>query len=296
MHMPDHILSPQVALAMGGASLVALGYTIQKLRHGLHTVEPLQSASVAACIFVIQMLNVTIPGTTASGHIIGAALAVALLGRYMALLVMVAVVSIQALFFADGGLMALGANLFNMAVLPCLVLAPVLNHYVPETRALLRTSVLAALSVVIGALAVCGEMFISHGGQVVGSAFLQDMVIMHALVGVMEVVVTALLVMALQKNPKPLWFVSLAAVGLVFSHGASQNPDALEWSLERMMFGLFTTGSGQGTLTWLQKLLALAPDYQLPMPGGTFLAGSLGALLVALFVFVVHQSRRSSPL
>ena len=79
---------------------------------------------LGAFVFAAQMVNFSIPGTGSSGHLGGGLLLAILLGPHAALVVIASVLTVQALFFADGGLLALGANLFNLGVLPCFVVYP----------------------------------------------------------------------------------------------------------------------------------------------------------------------------
>ncbi len=75
------------------------------------------------------MINFTIPGTGSSGHIGGGILLAMLLGEFPALLTIASVLVIQCLIFADGGLLALGANIFNMGVIPCLIVFPIIRMF-----------------------------------------------------------------------------------------------------------------------------------------------------------------------
>ncbi|MDE5963686.1 MAG: energy-coupling factor ABC transporter permease, partial [Alistipes sp.] len=128
MHMSDALVSPEVAATAGAASLLLLGTAVRKLRRQRHEDErlvPLMGVT-GAFVFAAQMINFTIPGTGSSGHLIGGILLAALLGPWAALLTLASVLILQCLLFADGGLLALGCNLFNMAVLSCLVAYPLI--------------------------------------------------------------------------------------------------------------------------------------------------------------------------
>ena len=111
MHMADALLSPAVGGAMWAGSLGALIYCAKKMKEKMdEKMIPLMGV-LGAFIFAGQMINFTIPGTGSSGHIGGGMLLAILLGPYAAFLVIASVLVIQALFFADGGLLALGANI-----------------------------------------------------------------------------------------------------------------------------------------------------------------------------------------
>ena len=127
MHMADALLAPAVAATMYVASGTAAGVSIHKLRKeeklGIEdTSKRLPTMAVtAALVFAGQMINYTIPGTGSSGHLCGGMMLSAILGPYAGFLSMISVLVIQCLFFADGGLMALGANIWNMAFYGCFV-------------------------------------------------------------------------------------------------------------------------------------------------------------------------------
>ena len=115
MHMADALLSPAVAATMYVASGAAASVSIKKLRQDNEPQKLPTMAVAAAVVFAGQMINYTIPGTGSSGHMCGGMMLSALLGPYAGFLSMIVVLTIQCLFFADGGLMALGANRWNMA-------------------------------------------------------------------------------------------------------------------------------------------------------------------------------------
>jgi cobalt/nickel transport system permease protein len=127
MHMADALLSPAVGLGMWALSTGSIAVSTAKIKHQELTEKQLPVMAVTGSfVFAAQMINFTIPATGSSGHITGGVLLSGLLGGYPALLTMTAVLMIQCLFFADGGLLALGCNIFNMGVIPCLIVYPLL--------------------------------------------------------------------------------------------------------------------------------------------------------------------------
>jgi len=130
--MADALLSPGTAAVMYAASGAAAGISVYRLKkQDLTEKVPLMAVS-AALVFAGQMINYTIPGTGSSGHLCGGMLLSALLGPEAGFLSMITVLLIQCLFFADGGLMALGANVWNMAFYGCflgyyLIWRPIVN-------------------------------------------------------------------------------------------------------------------------------------------------------------------------
>ena len=116
MHIPDGFLSTITSLLFWIVSLVVVGYALSKVNRDLNEKKLPLMGVLAAAIFAGQMLNFTVIGGT-SGHLMGSAIATILLGPWPAVLVMTTVVTVQALIFQDGGLLVLGANIFNMAVI-----------------------------------------------------------------------------------------------------------------------------------------------------------------------------------
>src|SRR6185369_6797856 len=124
MHMADALLSP----AVGGTMLVAtagtIAYCSAKVRKELDDRKVPLMGVLGAFLFAAQMINFSIPATGSSGHLGGGVLLSILLGPYAALLTIASVLVVQALFFADGGLLALGCNIFNLGVFPAFIAYP----------------------------------------------------------------------------------------------------------------------------------------------------------------------------
>ena len=116
MHIPDGFLSVTVSIVLWIISIAAVAYSLKRVNKELGERQVPLMGVLAAAIFAGQMLNFTVAGGT-SGHLVGAAIATILLGPWAAVLVMTSVVSIQAIIFQDGGLLALGANIFNMGLI-----------------------------------------------------------------------------------------------------------------------------------------------------------------------------------
>ncbi|MFL7808633.1 MAG: energy-coupling factor ABC transporter permease [Anaerolineae bacterium] len=120
MHIPDGFVNTGTSVVTWVASAGGLSYAVRRVNKELGERQvPLMGVS-AAFIFAAQMLNFTVAGGT-SGHLLGGALAAILLGPWAGMLVMTSVLAVQALLFQDGGLLALGPNVFNMAVVGVLV-------------------------------------------------------------------------------------------------------------------------------------------------------------------------------
>ena len=115
MHIPDGFLSTEVALACAVPAAAAVGIGLRQANRTLDERRVPLLGVTAAFVFAAQMLNFPVAGGT-SGHFLGAALAAILLGPWLACLALAVVLGVQAFVFADGGLTALGANVFNMGV------------------------------------------------------------------------------------------------------------------------------------------------------------------------------------
>lgn len=192
MHIPDGFISTGTAAVTWVASAGSVGYAARRVRQELDERRVPLMGVTAAFIFAAQMLNFTVAGGT-SGHLLGGALAAILLGPWAGMLVLTAVLAVQALVFQDGGLVALGANAFNMAVVGVLVGWVVytgLKRLMGErTWGTLVSGFAAAwLSVVIASLAAAVELAVS--GTSPWGVVLPAMGLVHVLIGIGEGLIT----------------------------------------------------------------------------------------------------------
>lgn len=270
MHMADALLSPAVAVTMFAASGAAAGISIYQLKkENEETAQRLPTMAVtAALVFAGQMINYTIPGTGSSGHLCGGMLLSALLGPQAGFLSMIVVLTIQCLFFADGGLMALGANVWNMAFYGCfvgyyLIWRPILRcgwFSKMGAKAGQRARIVAAsligcvVTLQLGAFSVVLETSLSGITELPFGAFLALMQPIHLAIGLVEGLITAaVLSYVYESRPELIREVDLsdsrvsarqslvgtilvlavaaAVVGGGISQLASANPDGLEWAL-----------------------------------------------------------------
>ncbi len=192
MHAPDGFLSVPIAALLWAATIAAIAVAVRKTNETFdERAIPLMGVT-AAFIFAAQMFNFQVVGGT-SGHLLGGALAAVLLGPWAGTLVMAAVIAVQALVFQDGGLVAMGANIFNMGIVGTLggyaayrALARLLGG---EERARIPAAGIAAwLSVVAGAAAMAVELGLS--GTTSLPVALAAMVGLHVLIGIGEALVT----------------------------------------------------------------------------------------------------------
>jgi len=292
MHIPDGFLSMGVLIVCWVLSIIAIGLALTRTRKSLGERQVPVMGVLAAFIFAAQMLNFTIAGGT-SGHFLGAALAAILLGPWAAMLTMTTVVALQALLFQDGGLLALGGNILNMAVI-----GPVVAYgFYRGVRTLLgnrRGSTLVAgfvaawVSIVVAAVACAMELGFS-GTSPIGIA-LPAMAGIHALIGIGEGLITVgalALVTATrpdlveaERAPAPagmrwVWGgLAIAIVLALFSPLASPYPDGLERVAEDL-----------GFIERAQEpFYEVIPDYVFPGISNealaTIAAGIVGTLIV----------------
>jgi cobalt/nickel transport system permease protein len=198
LHIPDGFLSGGVAAVAAALAALAVGIALRVSGRELDESRIPMLGVLAAFIFAAQMLNFPVAGGT-SGHFLGATLAAALLGPWLACLVMTVVISVQAFAFADGGITALGANVLNMGVLGALLagllLGTVVRVLAPSRRAFLASvGVVAWLAVMIGAAATSFELAISD--TVPLGTVLPAMLGVHALIGIGEAAITVAAVAA----------------------------------------------------------------------------------------------------
>ena len=270
MHMADALLSPAVAATMYVASGTAAGISIKRLSGDENTQKLPTMAVASALVFAGQMINYTIPGTGSSGHMCGGMLLSALLGPEAGFLSMIVVLTIQCLFFADGGLMALGANIWNMAFYGCfvgyyLIWRPIMKsrmfenlgpHAAQRARIIAASIIGCVITLQMGAFSVVLETTLSGITELPFGAFCMLMQPIHLAIGIVEGLITAaVLTYVYETRPELICEVDLSEdaaagrsskslgtviitlavavliVGGVFSHFASSNPDGLEWAL-----------------------------------------------------------------
>lgn len=306
MHIPDAMIDAKTAVATGVLAAAGLGLALRRARIELPPRRVPLMGLAAAFVFAAQMLNFPVIAGT-SGHLVGSVLAVALLGPSAAIVVISAVLIVQCLMFNDGGVTALGANIFNMAIVGC---AAGYAVYRPLTRLFpgRRGQVLAAAfagwcTTVLAAVAAAAE--ISFAGRVAWTRVLPAMAGIHMLIGIGEGLITAIVLVAIARL-RPDLFPDQAPIGssarsysvaigygLVISLGvalflsplASQSPDGLESVAEQQGFGIRETET--------PVLISPIPDYRLPgiesETIATSIAGAIGTVVVFGLSFLLAR-------
>ena len=210
MHIPDGFIDLPTSAAFAAASSIAVAGAVKGARRQLSEQSAPLAGLTAVFIFAVQMLNFPVAAGT-SGHLIGAALAMVLVGPYAATLALVVVLIIQAFLFADGGLTALGLSIFNMAVISVWVSFAVfmlLKKILPKTKSWLvvATFISALISVPAAAVGFVIQYAIGANATFSVGAVLSAMVGTHILIGIGEAIITALTLSAVLASRSDLVF------------------------------------------------------------------------------------------
>jgi cobalt/nickel transport system permease protein len=289
--MADALLSPAVGATMWAGSMAAIGYSSKKLKENIDNKTIPLMGVMGAFIFAAMMINFTIPGTGSSGHIGGGMILTVILGPYAAFLAISSVLMVQALFFADGGLLALGCNIWNLGIYPCFIAYPLIYKPIAgDGTSIRRISIAAIISVIIalqlGAFSVIMETLLSGESELPFGTFVLLMQPIHLAIGLVEGIITAGIISYVKKvrpeilqasnTLRPLEtsisiknvlvvFIILAVVtGGALSWFASTHPDGLEWSIEKVTGKGELAGKTSGIapiLKEIQEKTAFLPDY-----------------------------------
>ena len=203
MHIPDGFINPVTAVTMFAVSIAFLAWSWKKVKGDYPQSFVALLAISSAFVFAAQMINFPIVAGT-SGHLVGGTFLAILLGPYAAMLSMTIVLLMQAFFFADGGLIAFGANVFNMAIIGGLsfFVVKLLTRNSKSTRRFASSVFIASwFSVVIGSLAAAFEIGFSPAFAGVGGIMITIPAILfwHVMIGLGEGAITTTLVMSLQR-------------------------------------------------------------------------------------------------
>jgi cobalt/nickel transport system permease protein len=305
MHIPDGFLSVAVSITFWVISVVVIFFALRETNKTLKEKDVPVMGVLAAAIFAGQMLNFSVTGG-ASGHLLGAALAMILLGPWAAILTMTVVVSVQALIFQDGGLLALGANIFNMAIIGTSVSYAVYHLFLKLTGkknwGIAASGFAAAwVSILIASLSCALQLALS--GTSPAQIAVPAMAGIHALIGIGEGLITAgALVFIGAVRPDLLsqdgssssksrgifaGGIGIAVLLAILSPLASSHPDGLEWVAEQQNF----------LAAAKNPFFNVIPDYVLPGVQSealaTILAGVIGVIIVLALSIGIAQNRKT---
>ena len=289
MHMADALISPAVGGTMWAISGGIMAYCARRVKESLKdNLVPLMGV-LGAFIFTAQMINFSIPGTGSSGHLGGGLILAVLLGPHAAFLVIASVLTVQAFFFADGGLLALGCNIFNLGFYPAFIAYPFLYRVIAQDRYVSARAIFAAMAAAVaglqlGAFSVVLETKASGLSDLPFGTFVLLMQPIHLAIGLVEGLTTAVVVSFVARarpevmptasslagmpvNARPVLLGLLMATvfaGGILSWFASTHPDGLEWSIAKVTGKEEVAGRESGLrkrLSAMQETTAVLPDY-----------------------------------
>ena len=275
---------------MWAASAGAIAYSSRKVRTGLDERKVPLMGVLGAFLFAAQMINFTIPATGSSGHLGGGMLLAILLGPNAAFLTIASILFVQALFFADGGLLALGCNIFNLGFFPAFIAYPLIYRNIAgrtpghgrQSAAIILASV---IGLQLGAFAVVLETVLSGVSSLPMQKFVLLMQPIHLAIGLVEgLVTTAIVSFIIKARPEILTDADVAGpetrqpfrklvlgllaaallTGGILSLFASDKPDGLEWAIQKVTGteALATPQQGiHGAMASVQEKTSFLPDY-----------------------------------
>lgn len=314
MHMADALVNPTVAGLMYGCSAIAAGYSIKKVRMENEPKKIPVMGVMGAFVFATQMINFTVPGTGSSGHLCGGILLSAILGPFAGFLTMIGVLAIQCLMFADGGILALGCNIWNIAFYGCfigslLIWKPIMKKGASKGKIIAASIIGSILTLQIGAFSVAIETLGSGISDLPFLTFISVLQPIHLAIGLIEGLITAaVLCFIYEARPELLCDIgkslkekegriSFRKVMVIFSLltiliaggvslVASEYPDGLEWSIEKITNSTEIEVSGEvyDSFEKVQGTTSVLPDYNFKdsdLAIGTSLSGIIGGVVVA---------------
>ena len=297
MHLPDGFLDTKTALLSTGAAAAGVGIALRQVRLSLPPRQMPMLGLAAAFVFAAQMLNFPVAGGT-SGHLVGGVLTAILLGPSAAVLVLTCVLLVQCLMFADGGLTALGANVFNMAIVSvcggyfAFRLAKRLIRMEEQRSTVFAAAFAGWFGTVLASVSCAGQLAFSKTAP--WSITFPAMTNVHMVIGIGEGVATALVTLAvLRARPELVagtqesvaasrlgfWgYGLLVSLGLVLFVA----PFACPWpdGLESVARALGFEGRAAAPLP------APLADYRLPFIGSATTATAVAGLIGTLLAFV----------
>ncbi|HSQ40576.1 MAG TPA: energy-coupling factor ABC transporter permease [Anaerolineales bacterium] len=301
LHIPDGFLNLVISLLFWAITAVTVWIAISKTNKSLGEKQVPLMGVMAAFIFAAQMLNFPVAGGT-SGHFLGGALAAIVLGPWAAILVMTAVISVQALLFQDGGLLVMGANIFNMGLLTAAIGYGLYRAAAGRSAGMryAAAGIGAWIAVLAAALVTSLQLWLSGTSQL--QIVLPAMLGVHVLIGIGEAIITVAAISFIERTRPDLldekatttkggrgWVyagVVIALLVVLLSPLASAFPDGLERVAENVGF----LDLGQSAP------YEILPDYTIPFLGetalSTIVAGAVGALVLLGLMIVIGQGLR----
>jgi len=295
MHMADALISTTVGGTMLAVTAGTSAYSVRRVNRDFDEKKIPLMGVMGAFVFTAQMINFTIPGTGSSGHIGGALLLAILLGPHAAFLCMASILLIQALFFADGGLLAWGCNVFNMSFYACFLAYPLIYKKIagtkPTPKRIFTGAILSSVvALQLGAFSVVIETLLSGITELPFGTFVLLMQPIHLAIGIIEGIITGAVIMFVWKaRPELLerageggsfsgvstkkviagFVVAAVVIGGCLSWFASAYPDGLEWSMFKTAgtTELESREDVHKALGNVQEKTSILPDYSFKSSG-----------------------------
>ena len=289
MHMADALINPAVGGTMWIVTAGLIAFCARKVKQTMNDKLVPMMGVLGAFIFAAMMINFSIPGTGSSGHLGGGLILTILLGPYAAFLVISSVLVVQAFFFADGGLLALGCNIFNLGFFPAFIAYPFIYRVIARDehgtlRAWIAAMVAAVVGLQLGAFGVVLETKASGISELPFGAFILLMQPIHLAIGIVEgLAMAAVVAFVARARPEALFpaqaalesrnsirplliglLIAAAIVGGAASWFASTHPDGLEWVIAKVSGQAEVSGTQDNLhkgLGQLQEKTAFLPDY-----------------------------------
>jgi cobalt/nickel transport system permease protein len=315
MHMADGLISINIGVIFTIVSVIMMVLALRHIKQDHDDKKIPIMGVMGAFVFAAQMINFTIPATGSSGHIGGAILLCIILGQYPAFLSLCSVLIIQCLFFGDGGLLALGCNIFNIGVLPCFIaypffVKPILKRGINPKNVMLSSVLGVVVGLELGAFMVVVQTVISDVTALSFTTFVSLMLPLHLVIGLIEGIITTGVVLYVLKDQKDMLDNSLynhsfqsinikkqllvfsiltILVGGGLSLYASNNPDGLEWSIENIVgtSEIENKDKTKEKITRAQETMTIFPDYNFSNSDGflgTSISGLAGGALTLMVV------------
>lgn len=316
--MADALINPATAATMYACSAATVGYSVKKIRNLDEPKKIPMMGIMGAFVFAAQMINFTIPGTGSSGHLCGGMMLSAILGPEAGFLTLVGVLMVQCFMFADGGILALGANIWNMAFYGCFIGGMVIwknmmKNGMSKKKIGAASIIGCMITLQLGAFSVTLETLASGITELPFSIFVSAMQPIHLAIGLVEgLITTAVLTFLYEARPEILWCykedenkkakltykttlvvlaVAAIVIGGMFSLVASSNPDGLEWSIAKVTGTdeIKTSQKINNKAEEIQNKSAILPDYNFKdseSVAGTSFSGVAGALTVVVICIV----------
>ncbi len=332
MHMADALIVPAVAATMYVSSSGVAAFSVKKVKLENDIKKIPVMGVMSAFVFATQMINFTIPGTGSSGHFCGGLLLSVLLGPYAGFLSMISVLAVQCLLFADGGILALGCNIWNMAFYACFVgylciYRPMTKNNTKPVRIILASVLGSVISLQLGAFSVTLETLLSGITALSFGQFLALMQPIHLAIGTIEGLITAAVIIFVESTRPELLhkeivenkvslkqMIAILSIVVVLIGGglslvASSNPDGLEWSIQKVTGSaeIETDSSNADAVNGaaqIQEKTALLPDYAFANSDsslGTTFSGVFGSVVVAVIsigcciIFKLFKKKEDVP-